>query len=186
MESCCVIDVAKYTLDRKESIDNLADKEEHIQYCIKLLEAAKKGQIRLHTANLTISECQHLDGVFNEEIQRLFRAVLSSGRIFQIVTDSVFISERAQDLRWNHNIFLSGADAHHIATALEAGCEEFITSDNKILKYADEIKKLGMRVIKANETRLLPKETSDDELAELSDSETVQGDLFGDISDSVS
>lgn len=155
MESCCFIDAAKYQLGRKDSIDHLDEKEEHIKYCIKMLEAAERGFLRLLTGSLTISECSHLSGATDDEVKRLFRSILSSGRVVKLVTDSIFIAERARDLRWNHNIRLSGADATHVATALEAGCEEFITYDSRIHKYASEIEKLGIRVIKAYETKLL-------------------------------
>jgi len=174
MDSCCFIDAAKYTLDRKESIDHLEDKEEHIRYCIKMLDAARSGHIRLLTGTLTISECTHLSGIVDDEIKRLFRSILSSGRVAKLVTDSVFIAERARDLKWTHNIHLRGADATHVATALESGCEEFITDDDKILKYASEIAKLGLRVIRANETQLLSAYLLDNEV-DLRN----QGTLFG-------
>src|SRR5687767_11916687 len=137
MESPCFIDVAKYKLGMTNSIDDLANKEPHIQACIKLLDAAEKGEVSILTANLTNSECQHLDGLYTAEMRRLFRSILTSGKIVKLVTDTVFISERAQELRWVHGINLSGGDAHHLATALEAGCEEFITYDNGFLRQKE-------------------------------------------------
>jgi len=180
MESCCFIDVAKYTLERKDSIGDLADREDHIQHCVKILEAAKQRELRLFTANLTISECQHLDGFIDDEVKRLFRSILTSGRVVEIVTDSIFIAEQARDLRWKHGICLSGADSHHVSTALEAGCEEFITYDGKILKNAEKLKTLGLSVIRANETRLLGKEKRE------SEPKIIQDGLFDDSSESIS
>ncbi len=156
MESPCFIDVAKYKLGMTNSIDDLANKEPHIQACIKLLDAAEKGDVVILTANLTNSECQHLDGLYTAEMRRLFRSILTSGKIVKLVTDTVFISERAQELRWVHGINLSGADAHHLATALEAGCAEFITYDNGFLKQKEKIRALGIRVIKGYESNSLP------------------------------
>jgi predicted nucleic acid-binding protein len=158
MESCCFIDLAKYQLGLKQTIDDLAKKESHIQGCIKILDAASKGQLRVETANITISECQHLKGVVTPEIKRLFRSILSSGKIVHIITDSIFISERAQELRWTYDINLSGADAHHVASALEANCEEFITFDRKIRSNAAKIATLGLRVATGDQTQLLPPE----------------------------
>ncbi len=166
MESCCFIDVAKYTLGYKHLIDDLAGKEQHIQYCIKMLEAAKFGDLRILTANLTISECKHLDGYVDDEVKRLFRSILSSGRIVRIVTDNIFIGEMARDLLWEHDIHLRGADGTHVASALYSNCEELITWDSKIMKQADKIQKLGLRVISADQTKLLPRhyiEPPDDE-----------------------
>lgn len=157
MDSCCFIDVAKYSLGRKDSIENLEDKEGHVQSCIKMLEAAGRGYIRVLTGTLTISECTHLSGVVDDEVKRLFRSILSSGKVVRLVTDTVFIAERARDLKWVYNVHLRGADATHVASALESGCKEFITDDNKILKYAPELAKLGLKAIRADETRLLTK-----------------------------
>jgi len=56
MDSCCFIDLAKYQLGLKQTIDDLAKKESHIQGCIKILDAASKGRLRVETANITISE----------------------------------------------------------------------------------------------------------------------------------
>ncbi|HVF57256.1 MAG TPA: PIN domain-containing protein [Pyrinomonadaceae bacterium] len=155
MDSCCFIDVAKYNLGHKADIDHLADKEEHIKACIRMLDAARDGNLRVLTGNITISECQHLSGIIDEDIKKLFRSVLSSGRVARIVADSIFIAERARDLMWDYNIRMSGADAHHVATALESKCDEFITSDNGILKWATEIGKLGLKVIRADESTQL-------------------------------
>ncbi len=157
MDSCCFIDVAKYTLGRQDTIENLEDKEGHVQSCVKLLEAAGRGYIRVLTGTLTISECTHLSGVFDDDVKRLFRSILSSSKVVRLVTDTVFIAERARDLKWVHNVHLRGADATHVASALESGCKEFITDDHKILKYAPELAKLGLRAVRGDETKLLTK-----------------------------
>jgi len=155
MDSCCFIDVAKYDLGHRDKIDSLADKEEHIKACIKMLDAAKKGNLRVLTGNITISECQHLSGFVDEEVKRLFQSILTSGRIVRIVADSIFVAERARNLMWDYQIKMGGADAHHIATALESNCAEFITSDKGILKWASEVEKLGLKVIRADESKEL-------------------------------
>lgn len=155
MDSCCFIDVAKYDLGHKDKIDHLPDKEEHIKACIRMLDAAKKGNIRVLTGNITISECQHLSGFVDDEVKRLFQSILTSGRVVRIVADSIFIAERARNLMWDYKIKLGGADAHHVATALESNCGEFITSDQGILKWDVEIEKLGLKVIRADKSKEL-------------------------------
>lgn len=69
MESSSIIDVAKYKMDMQSSIDAFEKKEPHILACIALLEAAERGEIEVLTANLTNSECQHLDGLHDEDVQ---------------------------------------------------------------------------------------------------------------------
>jgi len=157
MESCCVIDVVKYRLNHKHLISDLEAREQHILYCMKMLEAAKFGDLRVLTANLTISECKHLDGYIDDEVKRLFRSILSSGRVIRIITDNIFIGELSRDLLWEHDIHLRGADSTHIASALYAKCEEFVTWDGRIMKQAEKIQKLGLRVISADQTKLLPR-----------------------------
>jgi hypothetical protein len=115
MESCCVLDVARFSLGRKETISDFAAKEQHIEFCIKMLEAAKAGDLLLKTGSFTVAECQHIDGDYGEEIQRLFRSILTSGRVIKLIADSIFVAEAARDLRWNHDICLKGGDAYHKA-----------------------------------------------------------------------
>ncbi len=179
MDSCCFIDVAKYDLGHKDKIDHLADKEEHIKACIKMLDDAKKGNIRVLTGNITISECQHLSGFVDEEIKRLFRSILTSGRIVRIVADSIFIAERARNLMWDYQIKLGGADAHHVATALESNCSEFITSDKGILKWASEIEKLGLKVIRGEHSKELAQLALKDSTQRALPTTSEQNSLFG-------
>lgn len=176
MESCCVIDVVKYRLNHKHLISDLESREQHIQYCMKMLEAARFGDLRVLTANLTISECKHLDGYIDDEVKRLFRSILSSGRVIRIITDNIFIGELSRDLLWEHDIHLRGADGTHVASAVYAKCEEFITWDGRIMKQAEKIGKLGLRVISADQTKLLPRHYIEPPEEESS----PQSDLFGD------
>jgi predicted nucleic acid-binding protein len=159
MDSCCFIDVAKYDLGHKDKIDHLADKEEHIKACIKMLDDAKKGNIRVLTGNITISECQHLSGFVDD--------------------DSIFIAERARNLMWDYQIKLGGADAHHVATALESGCSEFITSDKGILKWAAEIEKLGLKVIRAEHSKELAQRALAESAQQSLPTTSAQNSLFG-------
>ena len=135
-----------------------AEREREIWFLKKLLEAAKDGHISVLTSTITIAECQHANGVADDQVQRLFRGILTSGQYVVLVQDTVLVAERARDLRWVHNIALDGADAVHVASALEMGCVEFITSDGRILGRAQELAALGLRVVSALDTGYLPAE----------------------------
>jgi predicted nucleic acid-binding protein len=154
VESCCVIDAAKYQ-DPSKAPPEKRDDVQHIQW---ILKAAEQGEIVVYTSSLTIAECQHVgEHPPSEELKRLFKSILTSGKVIQLISDSIFIGERARDLRWDHDITLRGADAVHVASAIEQGCEEFITTDARgPIKNAAKIAKLGLRVIRASETKLLP------------------------------
>lgn len=133
--------------------------KQHIEYCSKLLKAAEYNNLTLLTSSLSIAEVWHLGKNAkppSEEDKRIIMSVLSSGRIIKIVTDSIFIAEKARDLSWKYGIELTGNDAIHVATALEANCIEFITNDKGILGQKEKIKKLGLNVINAHHTSGLP------------------------------
>lgn len=153
MDSCCFIDMAKHAIGRHP-----ADRDREIWFLKKLLEAAKDGHIAILTSTITVAECQHADGVADAEVQRLFRGMLTSGQYVVLVQDTVLVVERARNLRWIHNIALDGADAAHVASALEMGCVEFVTTDGRILRRADELAAIGLRVVSAVNTGYLPAE----------------------------
>ena len=166
IEACPFIDMAKEKIGRLPS-----GREDDVWFCKKLLEASRNGDIQVMTASLTISECQHADGVIDERVQTLFKGMLTSGQYVVLVQDSPLVAERARDLRWVHDIRLGGADAHHVASALEAGCKEFITTDGKIYDNREKLRELGLRVIRANETEALPSEYRQGSLLDFQSSE---------------
>lgn len=142
-----------------------------------LLRAGRDGQILVYTSIFTIAECVHADGSQDEEVQRLFRGLLTSGRggVTPWQTD-VFVLERARDLRWKHNINLKPIDSVHVATALEAKCDEFITWDGlrtrkrqSIMKATTGLAKLGLHVLTPDNTRSIPDDYRQHDLVESDD-----------------
>lgn len=81
-----------------------------------------------------------------------------SGQYVKLVQLTPFIATDARDLRWNHGLSLRGADAIHVASALDRKCEEFITTDGQAKKMAAKatLAQMGLRVIRASETQCLP------------------------------
>jgi predicted nucleic acid-binding protein len=154
IDSCCFIDAAKY----KDVSLCPADIQDDVTWTQQILRAAADGEIRLLTSSITIAECTHIgEHPPTEEIKRLFKSVLSSGKVVELISDSIFIAERARDLRWDHDITLRGADAVHVASAIEQGCKEFVTKDSRgPHKNAAKIAKLGLKIVRASETTLLP------------------------------
>lgn len=153
IETTSFIDMAK------EAVGTLPkDRDDDVWFSKKLLEANRDGKIAVYTATLTIAECQHADGITDERVQKIFKAMLTSGQYVSLVQDTVLVAESARNLRWNHKLAFRGADAMHVASALEMGCSEFITTDEKILSRAAELAGLGLRVIRAHQTSYLPAE----------------------------
>jgi hypothetical protein len=63
---------------------------------------------------------------------------------------------------------LGGMDSIHLASALFRQCEEFITTDDKLLKNAAKIAELKIKVIQASDTRCLPSEYTQFNLTSIS------------------
>ncbi len=153
IETSCLIDMAKETIGPLPKT-----KDNDVWFCKKLLEAHRDGEIQIFTATLTIAECQHADGVCDDKVQKFFKSILTSGQFVFLVQDTVMIADRARHLRWTHNLSFHGADAVHIASALEMGCSEFLTNDDHFLSRAKDASKLGIKIIHPHDTLLLPDE----------------------------
>jgi predicted nucleic acid-binding protein len=128
-----------------------------LEYLQRLLQAANNKDISLYTSSISIAECVAAGNDIGKEVQEFFIGVLTSGRMFKLVQDSIFVAEQARDLRWDHGINLKGADAIHVASAVEAQCTEFLTWDTDITKPKVQLlSKLGIAVITPSQTKLLP------------------------------
>src|SRR5688500_9797572 len=93
-------------------VDNFPKKKLHLEYCAKLIKAARNGKIDLLTSTLTLAEVWHIGTKPpSEEDKRIIESTLTSGVVFKLVPDSYFIGRRARDLAWINGIVLTGADA---------------------------------------------------------------------------
>ena len=151
-----IIELAKWA---KKTHDPL--REPDLLMMSKLLKAANNEDISLFTSSISMAECVAAGDDWGEDVQEFFIGVLASGRMFKLVQDTIFVAERARDLRWKHNIRLSGMDAIHVASALEAQCTEFLTWDRDMNKSKTQIKaqflaSQGVSVITPSATKLLP------------------------------
>jgi predicted nucleic acid-binding protein len=159
LDSCCFIEMAKHDL---HAINSIPDSD--IWYYRKLLEASRNGDIKVFTSLLTISECLHVKSkndkvILNDEVKRLFTGILTSGRSgVTSIQPSLFIIERARDLNWIYNLSLRAMDRLHVASALEVGCSEFITTDGGIHSKSQELNDQGLAIIYARNTTVLPAE----------------------------
>lgn len=162
MDACCFIDLAKSSL----SVYTKPDREPHIFYSRKFLEAARANNITVYTSSVTAIECVVIKDesqpnapvVEEDTVKPLFRGMLMSGKsgVMPVIPTPRMV-EDARDLRWTHDITCKPMDALHLATAIKMGCTHFLTTDNL---GAENIKKLGgmgLIVCKADEaSHLLP------------------------------
>lgn len=157
LDSCCFIELAK-----AEKSATLAFGGAYLWPIRTLLRAGRDGHIKVYTSLVTLAECYHADGCKDEEVQRLFRAVLSSGRngITPFQAD-FFVMERARDLQWKYGINMKPLDLIHVATAIEAQCTEFVTWDgiNKPrspIANTAKIEAFGLHVVTPDRTNSIP------------------------------
>jgi len=159
LDSCCFIDAVK------EAVGTLpTDRVNDAWFIKKFFEAHLAGEIIIHTSILSVAECVAIEpGQSNvpQEAQERFRAFLTSGQYVQLLSPTPATVIHVQKFRWEHGLVLAGADALHFAAALERGCIEFITTDNrlkapKIAKSMPVLSTLGLRLIRASDTAYLP------------------------------
>jgi predicted nucleic acid-binding protein len=131
-------------------------RESDLRMMERLLKAANNEEISLFTSSISIAECVAAGTDYGVDVQEFFLGVLTSGKMFKIVQDSIFVAEQARDLRWVHHIELSGMDAIHVASAIEAHCTEFLTWDRGIASNAALLAGHGIRVITPSQTQSLP------------------------------
>lgn len=155
-DACCFIDMAKSQLD----IPVQAEREPHIFYCRKLLEASRSKDAIVFTSTLSVVECTHVKDmskpendriVMTDEVKRLFRGMLLSGAGrsgVMPVQPTPRIVESARDLKWVHEALLNPMDAIHVASAIAMECTHFITTDG--LKSIDILKSLNLVVCTAD------------------------------------
>lgn len=159
LDSCCFIDVVKKAVGRLP--DDRSDDVWHIK---KLLEAHKAGDITVVTSFLSLAECVAVESGQDDvppEVQENFRKLLTSGQYLILAPQTPRTGRLVQDLRWRMKIVLKGADALHIATALERDALEFVSADDRLRrpKMAEALTKLGakgVRFIRGADTRLIP------------------------------
>lgn len=160
IDSCYYIDVAKGRL----SLTLDPGRDAHIPFVEKLLIAALNDDIEIWASTFVMAEClavEKSDMNVPTDVREMFSRILGAGNPVKMQAVDVFIAERARDLRWVHHIKCGGgADSIHVATALELGCEEFISTNVKRGPLnADASAKLatmGLRVIEAPQTSVLP------------------------------
>ena len=154
-DACCFVEMASHLIGRHKP-----ERDRDVAYLKAIFQAHFEGKLAAHTSVLSIAECQYAGSSTNklltDDIKSLFKRFLTSGQYLALIQPTVVIGEKARNLYWAHGLNFRGADALHIASALELDCVEFLTFDDRILKAAKELDALGLRVIPPRDTHILP------------------------------
>lgn len=118
----------------------LKEEADKITACRAVIGEAEKGDVRIVTSALTIAEVLWPKGRPLELPQENAEIVR---RMFEhewlVVRDiDRFVAERARTLVWEHEA-LRPKDALHVATALDAGVEQFDTYDGDLIALSGQI-----------------------------------------------
>lgn len=90
-----IIELAKLS---KKTHDPLRERD--LWTMQQMLKAANNQEIDLYTSTISVAECVVAGDDWDKEVQEFFVGVLTSGRMFKLVQDTIFVAERARDLRW--------------------------------------------------------------------------------------
>lgn len=153
MDSCCFIELALESVGK-----NNIDRDNDLWFLKELLNAARDEQIEVLTSTLSIAECAHAKGEVSDDVKALFKRFLTSGRYVFLIQDSVLVAEKARDLRWAHGFSFSGADALHLASAMELKCDEFLTWDKQPHAHGPALNDLALPIRFPRDTHCLPDE----------------------------
>lgn len=152
--------MVKHKLDIPLSLDDQEGRVKEVMFCKSILSASRKGDIQVYTSTITQTEFLHAgkDNNLDDKAKRLIDAMLTSGKGGVILVQcSQFVTTRARDLYREDEIKIGNMDRIHLASALDAECDEFITVDNDdFIKKAEKIDNLGIKVIYPSQTKLLP------------------------------
>jgi hypothetical protein len=159
-DACCFIELAKGKFGKSLHNDGA-----YIWYLEALLRASKAKKIEVCTSMMSVVECTTADGDMSADVQSLFIGLLTSGKSGVLLLQSdIWVAEQARDLRWKHDINLKCPDSIHVASAIDAGCAEFITMDGvggskkSILMSAKPLAALNISVVAPDQTKLIPDE----------------------------
>jgi hypothetical protein len=154
LDACCFIEAVKHDI----GIQIATNRQHDVWHYKQLMQANRDGEIEVCTSVLSIAECSHAGGDVSDAVKSMFKRMLLSGQYVRLVQPTPMIGETARDFRWLHGMSLKGADALHLASAIDRSCEEFITLDSCIRRIgnAEKFAALGLRLIEGRSTGCLP------------------------------
>lgn len=158
-DACCFIDAVKQEVGALPT-----ERDADVWHLKKLLQAHYEGDVRVMTSTLSLAECVAIESGQDhvpENVQDVFRRLLMSGQYVVLAPQTPRTGRLVQELRWQHGVVLRGADALHVATALEVQAREFITTDAqlrnaKFSRAIGQLQDLGVRFIRGAESEYVP------------------------------
>jgi predicted nucleic acid-binding protein len=107
-----------------------------VPLCLPFMEAIERGEVKGIASVVALTECLVKPYKDNDAVQQYtVLALLESTNNLSHIPVSNAIAKRAARLRADYN--LRTPDALHVATAIESGCEAFLTNDKQFERVAE-------------------------------------------------
>lgn len=104
------------------------------EICDAIIDAARKGQIKLYTSFLTLAEVVKVPGMYPSEEEDRIVEFFRNPYVVKVTVDW-FVTRIARDLQRRFN--LDGRDAIHLATAIHIKADVLHTYDGQDLLKLD-------------------------------------------------
>jgi len=121
--------VSKIYFDAGPLVNYVEENPTYVGQMDAIIEQIERAAVEAFSSVILLPEVLMLPTRLGKtELVKAYREILFNSQHFQLLTVSLPIGERATELRAQYN--LRTPDAIHVATALEMGCEAFLTNDN--------------------------------------------------------
>jgi predicted nucleic acid-binding protein len=101
-----------------------------------IIERIDRGDIEGVSSVITLTEVLTLPlRLKKTSLEQEYRNILLESRYFDLIPVNLAIAERAADLRARYN--LKTPDALQVATAIETGCDAFLTNDTGVKRVTE-------------------------------------------------
>jgi predicted nucleic acid-binding protein len=128
--------VRRLFLDRAPVIYYVEENTRYLPLVETVFDRLDTNALTAVTSPVTLAECLVAPYRSNEtELRQVFADVIVSGSNTEFVPIDRTIADKAGELRARHNLTLT--DAFQIATALNAGCDAFLTNDISLKRITD-------------------------------------------------
>lgn len=169
LDSCCFIDYVKNEVGALPT-----ERTRDVWFVKQILEAHRRGLLIAKTSLVTVGECLSIEkgaASVPDDAKDWFRRLLTSGQYVRLIHPTPRTPRLMQSFRWDHGLVFGAIDAMHFACAIEAGCGEFITTDDRLRKAKvaaaiDALGAMGLRLVTAPDTACISSDTTQRQLQE--------------------
>jgi predicted nucleic acid-binding protein len=131
-----VVEISRLGIDTSPLIYFVERHAGYVDIMRKILSLVDSGQFTGYSSVITLTEVLVLPKrAKNIDLENKYRDLLLHSRNYQITPIDSTVAELAASLRAQHN--LRTPDALQVASAIQSGCQAFLTNDKSIKRLQD-------------------------------------------------